>query len=69
MTGLTAERSRSVTRHRRTITRGDRSVVICRIPLELDTKLEPYEFCPKSDDEVGETFQPVDDDVDSELQR
>jgi hypothetical protein len=37
--------------------------------LDLDTKILPYEFCPKSDDDVGETFQPVDDDVDSELQR
>ncbi|HTJ44021.1 MAG TPA: hypothetical protein VL463_18070 [Kofleriaceae bacterium] len=37
--------------------------------LELKTEIEPYEFCPKSDDEVGASFQPVDDDVDSELQR
>lgn len=37
--------------------------------LDIDTAIEEYAFCPKSDDEVGATFQPTDDDVDSELQR
>ena len=37
--------------------------------LSLDTMPEFYDFCPSSNDEVGDSFDPQEGDVDTELQR